>query len=462
MVSFWVYDVGFLILFAIFITWFLYSRRENLKREGIMFLYRTQLGVRAINYVGTRFKKFLEKIKYLVIVVGFGLMISMLYMLGQVVYTYISVPEITEIIKAPPIAPLIPYFPELFGLTSFFPPFYFTYFLIALAIVAIVHEFSHGIYMKLFGVKIKSTGIVFLGPIFGAFVEEDKNSFVKKNKTNQMTILGAGTFANTITALLFYGLLVGFFFLAFSPSGYIFNSYATSLISNNSITSVGEEIVGENNYTIVFSGGEKYFLDDNLKKQFDENYSIIVAYEDTPAFQNQIIGVIIQIDDVKIKNQEDIRIFLESKSPGEKINLITLYDGKNKNYEIILSEHPLNKNKSYLGVGYAESQPSGIFQKIIYKFVNFKESSTYYSPVVDGNFVVFIYNLLWWVMIINILVALFNMLPVGILDGGRFFYLAILGLTKSKKVSKIFYKVITILILSSFILITLIWFLRII
>lgn len=462
MVSFWVYDVIFLIAFAIFVTWFLYYRRENLKREGIMFLYRTQLGVRAINYIGTKWKKFLEAIKYLVIVVGFGLMISMLYILGQVVYTYISVPAITEIIKAPPIAPLIPYFPELFGLQSFFPPFYFTYFLLALAIVAIVHEFSHGIYMKLFNVKIKSTGIVFLGPIFGAFVEEDRNSFVKKEKIKQMTILGAGTFANVLTALIFYGLLVGFFFLAFSPSGYVFNSYATSIIQNNSITSFGEEVVGDNNYSLIFSGGEKYFLDENLKKQIELNYSLIVAYEDTPAFRNQIVGVIVQANDVKIKNQEDIRIFLESKSPGDEIVLTTLYDGENRFYNIVLAEHPLIKGKSYLGVGYSESQPSGIFQKIIFKFINFKKGSTYYSPVIDGNFVVFIYNLLWWVMIINILVALFNMLPVGILDGGRFFYLSILGITKSEKISNAFYKIITALILSSFVLITIIWFFRII
>ena len=39
-------------------------------------------------------------------------------------------------------------------------------------------------------------------------------------------------------------------------------------------------------------------------------------------------------------------------------------------------------------------------------------------------------------MIINLLVALFNMLPLGFLDGGRFFYLTFLGLTGSEKVAK--------------------------
>jgi membrane-associated protease RseP (regulator of RpoE activity) len=47
--------------------------------------------------------------------------------------------------------------------------------------------------------------------------------------------------------------------------------------------------------------------------------------------------------------------------------------------------------------------------------------------------------MLWWVVMINILVALMNMLPVSILDGGRFFYLTILGLTASAKWAKRIY-----------------------
>ena len=51
MVDFWVYDVGFLILFSMFVIWFLYSRRKNLSREGIIFMYRTEFGIKVINYI---------------------------------------------------------------------------------------------------------------------------------------------------------------------------------------------------------------------------------------------------------------------------------------------------------------------------------------------------------------------------------------------------------------------------
>ena len=49
---------------------------------------------------------------------------------------------------------------------------------------------------------------------------------------------------------------------------------------------------------------------------------------------------------------------------------------------------------------------------------------------------IFIYNLLWWLVIINISVALINMLPMGIFDGGRFFYVTVWGITKNEKFAK--------------------------
>mgnify|MGYP001580174059 CR=1 FL=1 len=44
------YDLVFLAIFTIFIVWFLYTRRKNLDREGILFLYRTKFGIRAIDW----------------------------------------------------------------------------------------------------------------------------------------------------------------------------------------------------------------------------------------------------------------------------------------------------------------------------------------------------------------------------------------------------------------------------
>ena len=459
MVAFWIYDVSFLVLFSLFVAWFLGTRKKALSREGIIFMYRTQLGVRAINWVGDNWKKFLHSIKYVIVAVGLFLMGAMVWMLGQSIAIYITRPEIVQVIKAPPIAPLIPYFPKLFGLQSFFPPFYFTYFLVALAIVAVAHEFSHGIFMRLFKVKIKSTGLVFLGPILGAFVEEEKKGFEKKKKLEQMTVLGAGVFANILVALLFYGLYVGFFFLSFSASGYIIGGYPTAVVPLENIS--GFERVG--NLTQVITAGGNYYLDENLIFQVENNIGeYIVAYDEGPAVLAGMKEAIVQADDVKIKNVDDLRNFLQSKEPGDAVSFVT-DDGESLiNYDIVLDAHPDDASVAYLGVGSRDVQPRGFVQKFFKVFMNFKDSSTYYTPTWDGEFVYFIYHLLWWVMIINLLVALFNMLPLGMLDGGRFFYLAVLSVTRSEKFSKIAFRVATYAVLFAFLLMMFYWFIRIV
>ncbi len=457
MAGFFIYDLGFLVIFTIFIFLFLYKKRKNLKREGIMYLYRTKLGIKVINYIGKKYSRILHVIKYLVIFIGYLLMAGMIYLLSQTVYIYIKVPEITKIIKAPPIAPLIPYFPKIFGVESLFPPFYFTYFILALAIVAIAHEFSHGIFMRLFKIKIKSTGFAFLGPILGAFVEEDRKQFEKKKKIEQMSVLAAGTFANVVMSLLFFGLLIGFFFLAFSPAGFKFNSYSLGIANSSEITSISQE----GNFTRIISQNQSFLLDENLKKQLDENSAQIIAYYDLPAVRSGLKGAIIQMNDIKIKNAEDLQEFLKNKNPGDKIEIKTIDDGEILNWNITLGENPLDKIKPAIGISHSSSNPNGIISKVILKFAGFKNPAVYYKPKFNGNFVIFIYNLFWWIMLINILVALFNMLPLGILDGGRFFYLTILSISGSEKISKIIFRFATYLILFSFILITLVWFFRV-
>ncbi|MFH1238303.1 MAG: site-2 protease family protein [archaeon] len=459
MVDFWVYDVGFMILFSVFVAWFLSSRKKNLSREGIIFMYRTQFGVNAIKYIGDNFKKILHGLKYIVVAVGVALMGVMIWMLGRTLSIYIMHPEITEIIKAPPIAPLIPYFPQLFGMENLFPPFYFTYFIVALAIVAIVHEFSHGIFMRLFKIKIKSTGLVFLGPILGAFVEEEKKGFEKKKTLEQMTVLGAGVFANLIFALIFYGLYVLFFFSSFAASGYVFNTYALSAVPLENITGFGSY----NNLTTVLTTNGTFYLDEVLEVQLNKNSSnFLIAYVEAPAILAQMHGAIVQADNVDIMNQDNLIEFLQSKEPGDEVKFVTESDEGTQEYILNLSSHPYNSSIAYLGVGNSNVEPKEFIQKILVGFMSFKDSSTYYKPTWDGEFVYFIYHLLWWAMIINLLVALFNMMPLGMLDGGRFFYLGILSISRSEKIAKWAFKFSNYAILFVFLLLMFFWFIRII
>ena len=54
--SFVIYDLILFALFTLAVVIFLYSHRKNLKREGIIYLYRTSIGLKLIDWFGEKHK----------------------------------------------------------------------------------------------------------------------------------------------------------------------------------------------------------------------------------------------------------------------------------------------------------------------------------------------------------------------------------------------------------------------
>ena len=484
------YDIIFLLIFGIFLIIFLYKRRKNLKREGLLYLYRTQIGIKFINYVGKKYKKTLKILSYLVVITGYILMAAMLYFLGYIVYIFYTKPEIVKAIKVPPLMPLIPYLPSIFKI-EFLPPFYFTYWIIAIAIIAVSHEFSHGIFARFNNVGVKSTGFGFLGPFLAAFVEPDEKQMAKKGKFSQLSILSAGSFSNILMTIIFFIILISFFSLTYAPAGAIFNTYATAEVNTSEITSINglkvnniqnsqsDEILNlinnseiENtlvidfddesfNLTEIKTKDKIYFTDiEILKSQLEKlgESNMIIVYSDAPAIRAELKGTIIEINDVKIKNQEDLSEEMAKYKPQESIILKTKYNDEILSYNLQLGESPENKGRGYLGIGVYETRTGGISGFINKIFNLFKKSSTLYEPKFDSNLIIFIYNLIWWIVLINFSVGLINMLPVGLFDGGRFFFLTIFAITKKEKIAKSLFKIMTYLILFIFLLLMIFWF----
>ncbi|HUS51125.1 MAG TPA: hypothetical protein VMZ91_13235, partial [Candidatus Paceibacterota bacterium] len=175
--NFIIYDISLLVLFVMFVSIFLYRKKKNLKKEGLLFLYRTRWGIRLIKRIGEKYKKTLKVLSYVSIGLGYSLMATMLYLFGKIVWIYAFRQDIVRAVKVPPIMPLIPYLPQIFKL-DFLPPFYFIYWILIIAVIAIVHEFAHGIFASSNKIKIKNTGFGFFPfflPIFlAAFVELDE------------------------------------------------------------------------------------------------------------------------------------------------------------------------------------------------------------------------------------------------------------------------------------------------
>lgn len=453
MVNFIVYDLILLVLFAIFVSMFLYRNRENLKREGLLYLYKASWGIKLIEYVGEKYKRTLGFFSYVSIFVGYILMIVMLYFLGRIVWIYAFVPEVVRAIKVPPIIPLVPYLPQAFQL-DFLPPFFFTYWIVILAVIAITHEFAHGIFAAYNKIKVKTTGFGFFPfflPVFlAAFVELDEEKMARHKKFEQLAILSAGTFANVIVAIIGFIVFWLFFSFAFVPGGVQFGDYAFSVVPVAGITSVNGASLESPNYEEVLeilnesSRGEIIFEEEAYAglRGFSPNGEYAQLYHESPALENEIGAIITAINGVSITDRSQIGEELSKYSPGETITLSGIDQEKERDYEIVLESFPDDEARPWLGIIFFQQDSSGVMGKLSNFLTSFKEPSVYYKPKYDG-ISVFIYNLLWWLILIAISVALVNMLPVGIFDGGRFFYLTVLGLTGSQRIARKSFALVT-------------------
>lgn len=73
--------------------------------------------------------------------------------------------------------------------------------LIALIILLVFHEFSHGILARVQGIKIKNMGLLTFGILpIGAFVEPDEKSMESKRSEEKMRVMAMGSFANLVVA----------------------------------------------------------------------------------------------------------------------------------------------------------------------------------------------------------------------------------------------------------------------
>lgn len=84
------------------------------------------------------------------------------------------------------------------------------YFLIALVVVATLHELSHGIVALSRKIRLKSVGFVLLLAFFplGAFVEPRKKDYMKASRFDRLKVLAAGSFMNIILAIIFFVLVL--------------------------------------------------------------------------------------------------------------------------------------------------------------------------------------------------------------------------------------------------------------
>jgi len=221
----------------------------------------------------------------------------------------------------------------------------------------VVHECSHGVVARRYGVPLLSSGLAALSvisPIIpGAFVEPDERKLVKRKTMEQLGVFAAGPFANIVTA----GLLM-----------------------------------------LVLWGGVSPLLNSWYDVQGAE---ISVVDPGSPAFiagvkQNELL---ISVNDKSVNTVEEVMAAFKPLSAGETVMLTTNVTS----YSVIVGS---KKGKpAYIGVGLkskSELSPS---------------AQTY--PVWFMDAFAWLVGLLVTVLELSLGVGLFNLLPLGPVDGGR-------------------------------------------
>jgi len=193
-------DILFAIIFyGLILVWFLKQRSRFEVHGKVIALYKTKIGLKLMDRLAGVCPRFTKVLGHIGSVVGFAGMGLIFYFLVKGTFDLLFIPN-----AVPAVAPVLPGV-RVPGL----PVLSFWHWIVGIFFVATVHEFSHGIWARLYKLKVKSSGVLFFGPILGAFVEPDEKQLKKRPRSQQLAVFAAGPFSNIIFGFFFL-LLINF------------------------------------------------------------------------------------------------------------------------------------------------------------------------------------------------------------------------------------------------------------
>lgn len=256
------------------------------------------------------------------------------------------------------------------------------YFLLSIPIVLVVHEGAHGIVGVLEKINIKTGGFAIFIAMFAGFVEPDEEQFSKAKKISRLRLIGAGPTSNVI--------------FAFALGAILFtNPMFAMIVPEPFLSSFYEEAEdGVLVLSLIDGGGAQ-------QAGIQEN------------------DVIIKINDINIASAIDLQ--KNPLEPGEMINVTILRDGNQVVFPVTIMASPDDPERGLIGIMRNDQPP-----KPIYNFIDWGLD----TPM-GFQFSMF----LLWLWMISFFIGIINMLPLPILDGGKFIHTIIEGKIPEKAVN---------------------------
>jgi len=255
------------------------------------------------------------------------------------------------------------------------------YFLLSIPIVLVIHEGAHGIVATLEKIKIKTGGFAIFIALFAGFVEPDEKEFDDARKISKLRVIGAGATSNVIFAFALGAiLLTNPLFALILPEPLLEWFYDAP--DGVGIISI-----------IEGSGAEKAGLQKN--------------------------DVITGIDDIAIITPVDFQ--KADLKPGDIVTVTVQRDGQLLQLPVEIMPSPDDPDKGLVGI-----MRDSAFYKPVYNFIE-------WDPQVS--------MFLLWLWMISFFIGIINMLPLPILDGGKFIYTIIEKKASERKINAIMFSI---------------------
>ncbi len=256
------------------------------------------------------------------------------------------------------------------------------YFLLSIPIVLIMHEGAHGIVATLEKIKIKTGGFAVFIALFAGFVEPDEKEFDNAKKISRLRVIGAGATSNVIFAFALGALLLtNPIFALVLPEPFLGWFYEAP--DGVLIISIMED-----------SGAEKAGLQAN--------------------------DLIMGVNGVVIVSPFDFQKV--DLKPGDTATITVQRDGQQIQLPVEIMPSPDDPERGLIGI--------------------IRDNAMSYKPVL--NFIEWnpqVSMFLLWLWMISFFIGIINMLPLPILDGGKFIYTIIEKHASEKKINAIMWSV---------------------
>ncbi|MGM5487950.1 MAG: site-2 protease family protein [Nanobdellota archaeon] len=178
---------GTIIFYSVVIL-LLYLNRKKFEFQGIIALYKTKIGLKQMDRWAKRYGSIIRKVARVGVWISYVVLIGSIVLIAHAAVRMLMKPIALD--GSPLVLPGVP----IAGTGGMVFPLVIGW--IALFIIIVVHEFSHGVVARTYNIKVKSSGIIFLGPILGAFVEPDDKKLTAKNLKAANSVFAAGPFSN--------------------------------------------------------------------------------------------------------------------------------------------------------------------------------------------------------------------------------------------------------------------------